>query len=348
MFEVREWLKDSLITNFLPIDYFFNPASRVFWLYLASSLLIAIAFTWYSAYKHKQKFKLEISKDYWLSKSALLDYRYFFVIWFFKVYLISPLLLSAEVVAIKTIKFMNYLHSPLFLNLSAGKVALLYTFSLFLFSDFTRYWLHRWMHASDFLWQFHKVHHSAENLNPLTFYRTHPVENLLFGIRYALSAGFVTGVFFWAFGAKLSLVSIFGSNIFIGIFSLLGSNLRHSQIALGYPAWLERFFISPAQHQIHHDIKASRKNYGGYVGIWDWLFGTLMCTKDKKQPYKFGIMEGEQVVNYSTVAQLLFQPFVNIYEYLRGKIKINKDLNSAPIKQNINKSNKTNKTLEIK
>lgn len=328
MFEIRQWLKESLLTNFLPIDYFFNPASRVFWLYLLSSALIAIIFTWVYARKHKQKFKLIIPANYWLSKSALLDYRYFFVIWFFKVYLISPLLFSAELVALKTIKFMNYLHPPLFLNLSASRVALLYTFSLFLFSDFTRYWLHRWLHSSEFLWQFHKVHHSAENLNPLTFYRTHPVENFLFGIRYALSAGFVTGIFFWIFGAKLSLMTIFGSNIFIGIFSLIGSNLRHSHIAFSYPAWIERFFISPAQHQIHHDINASRKNYGGFIGIWDWLFGTLMKTKDKKYPNKYGIIENKEIVNYSTVKQLLLQPFVNIYKNLRGRAQINSDLNS--------------------
>lgn len=328
MFEIRQWLKESLLTNFLPIDYFFNPAARVFWLYLLSSALIAIIFTWIYALKHKQKFKLTISADYWLNKSALLDYRYFFVIWFFKVYLISPLLFSAELVALKTVELLNYLHSPLFLNLSASRVALIYTFSLFLFSDFTRYWLHRWLHSSEFLWQFHKVHHSAESLNPLTFYRTHPVENFLFGIRYALSAGFVTGVFFWIFGAKLSLTTIFGSNIFVGIFSLLGSNLRHSHIAFSYPAWLERFFISPSQHQIHHDINASRKNYGGFIAIWDWLFGTLMTTKDKKQPNKYGIIENKEAVNYSTVAQLLLQPFINIYKKLLGKAKINSDLNS--------------------
>lgn len=328
MLDIQEWLSDSLITSFLPIDYFFNPASRVFWLYLASSAVIAFLFTWVSAYKNKQKFKLKIPKEYWFSKAALLDYRYFFVIWFFKVYLISPLLFSAEIVALKTIDLMNFLYPPLFLDLGASRVALLYTFSLFIFSDFTRYWLHRWLHSSDFLWQFHKVHHSAESLNPLTFYRTHPIENLLFGIRYALSAGFVTGIFFWIFGAKLSLVSIFGSNAFIAIFSLLGSNLRHSHIAFAYPAWLEKFFISPAQHQLHHDISASRKNYGGYVGIWDWLFGTLMRTKEKTRPNKYGIIEGKEVVNYSTVRQLLLQPFVNIYRALGGKLEIHSDLKS--------------------
>ena len=106
---------------------------------------------------------------------------------------------------------------------------LAYTLTLFLSGDFTRYWLHRLMHSVPFLWEFHKVHHSAEVLTPITFYRVHPVENLLFGLRYSLSAGLVTGVFLYFFGAGLALLDVLGVNLFVYIAHVVGDNLRHSR-----------------------------------------------------------------------------------------------------------------------
>lgn len=53
-----------------------------------------------------------------------------------------------------------------------------------------------------------KVNHSAKVLNPFTFYRVHPIENLLFGLRYSLTVGLVTGIFLYLFGARLGLIDI--------------------------------------------------------------------------------------------------------------------------------------------
>ena len=155
----------------------------------------------------------------------------------------------------------------------------LYTLTLFIISDFTRYWLHRFLHTVPFLWEFHKVHHSAKVLNPLTFYRVHPVENILFAFRYALSIGVVSGVFIYFFGAFIGVVEIVGVNVLLFLFSLMGSNLRHSHIKIKYPKVMENFFISPFQHQIHHSTKHSNKNFGGYLALWDKLFGLWSIQK---------------------------------------------------------------------
>lgn len=298
--------------KFLPLDYFVNPASRVFWLWLLSSAVIALVVVKLFSKDHKI-FSLERQKKYWFSKSALLDYKYFFVIWFLKLYLLSPLIFSAKFIAIKIFFFLSYFFPPLFLGWKKTYVSFLYTFTLFLFSDFTRYWLHRWLHNNKILWQFHKVHHSAESLNPFTFYRTHPVENFLFGMRYAFTAGLVTGIFFWLFGTNLSLIAIFGSNIFIAFFSFFGANLRHSPIKLSYPLWLEKIFISPAQHQLHHSTYGSRKNFGGYLSVWDNMFGSLLHTKHAPSDSPLGIIENKKLVHYYSIKQLLWQPFINIF-----------------------------------
>lgn len=44
------------------------------------------------------------------------------------------------------------------------------------FSDLIIYWGHRLQHKVDFLWRFHKVHHSAQHLDWLAAHREHPLD----------------------------------------------------------------------------------------------------------------------------------------------------------------------------
>ena len=97
---------------------------------------------------------------------------------------------------------------------------------------------------------------------------------------------------------------------FIFIFSLLGSNLRHSHIPLAYFRALEKWFISPKQHQIHHSKKYFNKNFGGYLSIWDSVFGTLKLSPEVKV-LKFGLKK-EQMKNYESLSNILLYPFTNI------------------------------------
>ena len=48
--------------------------------------------------------------------------------------------------------------------------------------DFAGYWWHRWAHASSILWAMHRVHHSDEELNPLTNFRVHFGDMLIRGL----------------------------------------------------------------------------------------------------------------------------------------------------------------------
>ena len=166
------------------------------------------------------------------------------------------------------------------------------------------------MHTIPFLWEFHKIHHSAKVLTPVTFYRVHPVENFLFGLRYSLSIGFVTGVFIYFFGSMIDIYMVLGVNVFLFIFSIFGSNLRHSHVPFSYGSFLEKWFISPKQHQIHHSRKHFDKNYGGYIAIWDRVFGTLSLSNSVKV-MKFGLRR-EQMKDYLSLKDLLFRPIRNL------------------------------------
>ncbi len=66
------------------------------------------------------------------------------------------------------------LHAP------AWAATLVMSFALFLAYEFA-YWLnHSLSHRVGWMWEFHKVHHTAESLTPLTNYRVHPVDTIIF------------------------------------------------------------------------------------------------------------------------------------------------------------------------
>ncbi|MDN5108329.1 sterol desaturase family protein [Aliarcobacter butzleri] len=295
------------MNDFFALEYLVNPSKRLFWIYLLSSIFLAIVYF----YVTKKNSRLITSSKLWLHPSAKLDYYYFFLSYFINILLLVPFIVSAKTVALFVNKelyfYFDYYDNSFF---SYKQIVLMYTISIFVVSDFTRYWLHRFLHTIPFLWEFHKIHHSAKVLTPVTFYRVHPVENFLFGLRYSLSVGFVTGIFIYLFGAKVDIYMVFGVNIILFVFSLFGSNLRHSHIPFSYGEFIEKWLLSPKQHQIHHDKKHFNKNFGGYIAIWDRLFGSLTLSKDVKV-LKFGLRR-EQMKDYLSLKYLIIRPFINL------------------------------------
>ena len=289
--------------EYIGLDYIFTSHQRIFWLYALSSAIVAIVYI---------KFYPQTAKEYktrsiWFHKSALIDYKYFIVIALIKALFILPLILSSKDVSLWVTLFLQdsfgYRSA---IKIEKEYVVILYTLSIFIVGDFTRYWLHRLLHTVPFLWKIHQVHHSAEVLNPLTFYRVHPIENILFGIRYAISVGVITGVFIYYFGANMGLVQIIGANLFVFIFGVLGANLRHSHIPLRYGDILEKVFISPYQHQLHHSVSFTHKNFGGVLALWDWMFKTLHIEKTRTN-IEYGIKNKN---SYNTILEMLYKPLI--------------------------------------
>ncbi|MDQ7085664.1 MAG: sterol desaturase family protein [Sulfurovum sp.] len=286
----------------------FASHKRLYWHFVLSSIVIAGIYL----YWHPKERKIQGSKKLWLHPSAVLDYQYFVLSFFIKTWLIFPWLVAINTVILFSYEMLESLFGFVRVTyFSKAEVMLMFTFSLFVVSDFTRYWLHRWLHTG-WLWEFHKVHHSAKVLTPLTFYRVHPIENILFGLRYALSVGVVTGVFVYLFAGYVGLIEIMGANAFLYVFTLMGSNLRHSHIKLGYPKRLESLFISPYQHQLHHQVRYTHRNFGGYLAVWDTLFGTVEYSKEAKEAPKSAI--GVETTNFTTLSALLIHPFISIYQ----------------------------------
>ncbi|MBK6918397.1 MAG: TonB-dependent receptor [Deltaproteobacteria bacterium] len=188
-------------------------------------------------------------------------------------------------------------------------VAAVYTVVLFVAWDASRYLLHRWLHQVPWLWELHKVHHSADTLTPLTLYRVHPLEALLFGLRGVLVTGVISAGFFYVFRRDAIELELLGVNVFGAVFSLVGANLRHSHV---WWSWgrLERWLMSPAQHQLHHaDDQDAGINLGTWIALWDRLGGTLRYA-DVRPPAAFGLPDSEANHHPGRLGSALLQPMI--------------------------------------
>ena len=143
-----------------------------------------------------------------------------------------------------------------------------------LLSDFLIYWGHRLQHKVDFLWRFHKVHHSAEHLDWLAAHREHPIDSI-YTIGLINLPAFIMG---------FPLESIAGVIAFRGIWAIY----IHSNVRL--PIGPLRILIgAPELHHWHHDLDRRAGNYANISPIMDIIFGTYKCPNE--EPEKFGIKE---------------------------------------------------------
>jgi sterol desaturase/sphingolipid hydroxylase (fatty acid hydroxylase superfamily) len=170
----------------------------------------------------------------------------------------------------------------------AGSIIL--TVAVFLAYEFA-YWLDHYLaHKIPFLWEFHRVHHTAETLTPLTALRVHPVSSVVFYNITALTVGLVHGVvsYLIASGEQFALG---GSNLIMVAFIFVTFHLQHSHVWIAFTGFWGRILASPAHHQIHHSQNPADfgKNLGAGLALWDWVFGTLRLPNKKREKLIFGV-----------------------------------------------------------
>src|SRR5262245_38770486 len=254
-----------------------HPGERVYWLYLVSAFVFCIAIYFFKAKAPSLRGLLRycLPRRVLLHRSALLDYRYFIVNRVVFGLLLLPALPAAALgAAIAMSTGLNVAFGPgtgfqsLFLQTLLSALAL----------DLGLFLAHRLQHEVPLLWEFHKVHHSAEVLTPASAYRMHPVDDLVSMTLSGALGGLVVGVFQWLDPGNPGPLVLLGLHAAVFLYYLAGFNLRHSHVWLDYPAWLGRILISPAQHQIHHSAAPEHagKNLGFIFTFWDAARGTLV------------------------------------------------------------------------
>jgi sterol desaturase/sphingolipid hydroxylase (fatty acid hydroxylase superfamily) len=164
--------------------------------------------------------------------------------------------------------------------------------AVILLSDLGFYWTHRMFHAVPWLWRFHSIHHSIEELDWLAAARVHPVDQILTkGV--SLIPVFALGFSEWA----------------IGVYALLyqwQAVLIHSNVRVGFGP-LRFLFASPEFHHWHHSNhrEARDRNFAGQLSFLDALFGSLHLPRGQI-PTTYGL---DRPMPQRYVPQLLY-PFI--------------------------------------
>ncbi|MCH2546125.1 MAG: sterol desaturase family protein [Alphaproteobacteria bacterium] len=312
---------------------------RLNWMYLLTALAAALlSYRLYSGEKLSIKSFLSYAfpKGSLTSKSARMDYIIVFFMPFWIAVLVFPFAISVLTVAEALLGGLNYLLGE---NEShdAGIVGMaIYSFFLFIAYDFGQFFSHYLNHRIWFLWEMHKIHHSAETMTPVTAYRFHPMDLLWTTVVIAITTGICQGFFHWLWNMEPQLYNILGLQFGILIFYLAAYNLRHSHVWLPYPKPLMHVFMSPAQHQIHHSVARKHwdRNFGYMFSFWDWMFGTIYIPQEREHlTYGLGKESGE----YQSLPHIYVLPFTKIGNRMK-KIFVKSDSKERASKASIDQS----------
>lgn len=329
-----EWLAawtNGVVRNFVQVlAYPFNPDERIYLPYLLTSLLAAIGVFAVgrrsptpTAEPHTGLVEFLFPKSVWRTPSAWLDVRYFFLHQILRVFVYGAF-------AAATTTWAFGVSIALFDLTTSGAVSprpaswgIEFGYGLLSVAvlDLVAYLLHYCQHRIPLLWEFHKVHHSARVMHPLTNYREHPVDNLLYATALAVASGVTMAVVFGTLGYLPRVQTIGGVGVFTFAFNALGYNLRHSHVWLRWPGPLVYVFGSPAHHQVHHSYHPTHinTNFSFMFPVWDLMFGTFRMPSTNAD-VKFGLgEEGDEEL--TSCLRLYWVPFRDAARTLRKQLK---------------------------
>ena len=159
--------------------------------------------------------------------------------------------------------------------------------AVFLFSDFMAYISHLVRHKVSWMWEFHKIHHSQEQLNYFSTVRLHPLD--------LIAGSLIRFLPFTLLGGDIALTAFLGWIAFQRFYEMfVHANLRTN---LG---WLRYVLVTPQSHRIHHSLQREHidTNYGNIFSIWDFMFGTQVRDYDAYPP--LGVHDPDVPRNTST------------------------------------------------
>ncbi|MEM7374803.1 MAG: sterol desaturase family protein [Bacteroidota bacterium] len=270
-----------------------------YWLIAVSAFFLLLE--WLTPWRVKQA---RFRKDFWL------DFFYMF----FNFFLFSLIIYNAASDVVVNL-FQDALASMGINNLVALEVQSWPVWAHlvvgFLVRDFVQWWVHRLLHRSPFLWEFHKVHHSVEQMGFAAHLRYHWMENVVYRtleyiplalIGIGLNDFFIIHIFTLAVGhynhSNLTVSGRLSGTVFGGLLAVwIASNTMDTMGSDNWYLWLgmlgggmsigafllgpvmKIIFNSPEMHIWHHahDWPETYKygvNFGLTLAIWDYLFGT--------------------------------------------------------------------------
>jgi len=162
-----------------------------------------------------------------------------------------------------------------------------------------RYWMHRFQHTNEFLWQLHSYHHRVTDLKASNGLVSNPVDYSLRNIVIFIVLGII------GFNPFALLIAVPATQV-IAVFSHCGGDVKGG--------FLNYLFVTPEVHRWHHsvDVPEGYKyscNYGVEFIFWDILFGTFYLPVKNghtEQPARIGHPSG--LADESSYLKLLLVP----------------------------------------
>ena len=159
--------------------------------------------------------------------------------------------------------------------------------------DLGTYARHRFTHR--YVWNYHAIHHSAEEINWLTAFRLHPFEVLIATI------------------VDVTVLHVLGFSgpgiLFAMLFVHFYNFFAHANIDLEYGSPVRYIFASPNYHRWHHatDKKAYDKNFCAVFSCIDLMFGTFYHPQGTL-PEAYGLSPKEQAIVPKGILAHLLHP----------------------------------------
>jgi len=151
----------------------------------------------------------------------------------------------------------------------------------FILKDFIEWNIHRLLHNIPWLWEFHKLHHSIEELDWIGNFRFHWAEVIVYK-----TLSYLPLVILGIDGTVILIIAIIGT---------LMQDLNHANLPISWGPF--KYVInSPKMHVWHHDVELHGKggqNFGIVLSIWDWIFKTVYWPDDEEKPRKLGFKDQE-------------------------------------------------------
>jgi sterol desaturase/sphingolipid hydroxylase (fatty acid hydroxylase superfamily) len=291
---------------------FIQEGSYLYWPYSMSTLLLAL-------WLNKKGF---FNKALWWHPSTRQDYKLYFANFVIGPALLTLLWVNEDSVVWALNEVLGSRGDNRVNQGAAASTALhwwlraLYTLAIFIAYDLGRFLSHYALHRLPFLWEIHKVHHSAVVMTPMTAYRLHPFEIVIMAATPVLLTGATTWGFNRALGTDISVYTLLGLHVALALLSFI-DNLRHSPVWISYGQRLNRWIISPAHHQLHHSMEERHWgcNMGFSLAIWDRLAGSLIVPADQPEAFRLGLDDASDP-KYTGLVSLYVRPVIDAGQQL--------------------------------
>ncbi len=166
-------------------------------------------------------------------------------------------------------------------------------------TDIFQYWAHRFFHSHHYLWRFHSIHHSTENMDWLAGSRTHFID-----IFFTRSVSYIP---LYVLG-----FSTLTFNVYI-VFIAVHAVLIHANTSINF-GFLKYLITTPQYHHWHHCEEPEHygNNFAVVFPFIDKIFGTYYLP-GKKWPKGTGLVDASFPKGF--MKQLVFpftkNPFKN-------------------------------------